>query len=142
LSGVGGRSGAGERVRPGFLVCSVAGVRVTVAAIAMVLAGGHRALLGHDTTCPPCRVRSAVCSGSSRCKFRGTVSVSNLLEARLRVHLCPRVPGRPSLELPEQCFMVDLRLTVRSGWVFLQGCLKTWLWRFDAVFVEPLLCER
>src|SRR5258708_39227826 len=109
----------------------------------MVLAFGHRALLGQGTKCPPCQVRSAgrvAWRGSLRCGLGGTVLVSNLLGVHLRAHLCPRVPG---LKLPEQCFLVGLRLDVSGGWVLLQECLKALsLYRFDAVFVEPLLRER
>jgi hypothetical protein len=43
------------------------------------------------------------------------ISLSNFLRSRLRVHLRSRIPYRPSLELPEQCFMVYLRLNARSG---------------------------
>ena len=91
MSGAGGRSGARERVPPSFLACLVAGARVgTVAVVALVLAFGHRALLGHGTKCRPCRVRSAgrvAWRGSLRCGLGGMVPVSNLLGAHLRVHL-------------------------------------------------------
>src|SRR6266849_10428730 len=106
---VGGQSGkhvlllsAGERVPPGFLASSVAGVRLgTVAAVAMLLALGHRALLGQGTKYPPCRVRSAgrvTWRGSLRCGLGGVVPVSSLLGAHLRAHLCLRVPPRPGLK--------------------------------------------
>src|SRR5260370_36214434 len=86
--------------------CSVAGIRVgTVAAVAMVLTFGHRALLGQGTKCRPCRVRSAgrvAWRGSLRCGLGGMVPVSNLLGAHLRVHLRPPAPlRRPGLKLPE-----------------------------------------
>jgi hypothetical protein len=103
LRGAGGRSGAREMgVPPGSLACTVADIRVGTA---LVLAFGHRTLLGQATKCPPCRVRSAgraAWRGSVHCGLGGMVLVSNLLGVHLRAHLCPRVPAvLPGLKLPE-----------------------------------------
>jgi len=61
----------------------------------------------------------------------------------------PPVPARflaalPGLKLPEQCFLVGLRLDVSGGWVLLQECLKAFVAFTGSTpwFVEPLLCER